>query len=113
MALTKQRFLSCLTGLSLGLLCACTVGPDYQPPEVASPATLKYDQGWQPLPDQVWAHSGQWWLAFDDTALDTLVRQASDNNLTLAQAEARYRVALAQRNASRSDYSPVIGAGLE
>ncbi|GAB3291871.1 efflux transporter outer membrane subunit [Parahaliea aestuarii] len=110
MALIKTLRHSCATALAAGLLSACTVGPDYQPPAVASPEALKYDSGWQQLPAQAWAESGQWWRAFGDTALNTLVEEASDNNLTLAQAEARYRAALAQQQSSRSGYYPELGA---
>ncbi len=112
MALNKLSQLSCTAILMVSTLSACTVGPDYSQPIVVEPAALKYNAGWQPLPTQAWASSGQWWQAFDDARLSELVTEATANNLTLVQAAARYRAAVAQRAGSRSAYSPVLGAAV-
>jgi NodT family efflux transporter outer membrane factor (OMF) lipoprotein len=81
------------------LLPACTVGPNYHPPQIpmeasyapaSSPAALK--------------ELDAWWLNLSDPALTELINAASDANLNLQQAEARIREARAQR-------SVVIGQG--
>lgn len=91
---------------------ACSVGPDYRPPTVAASATVKYAAGWQPLPEQDWQSSGEWWRVFGDEALNALIAEAGRGSQTVAQAEARYRAALAQRRLSRGDYSPRLDADL-
>jgi len=85
--------------LSLLLAGCMTVGPNYKPPttpvshgydqpgDIANKGELKTDVGAQVLDD--------WWTLFQSPALDTLMRQAIANNLTLEQArehlgEARY-----------------------
>ncbi|WVM90815.1 efflux transporter outer membrane subunit [Halopseudomonas pachastrellae] len=62
---------------------------------------------------QAWAQSGAWWEAFADAELSALVVEANGNNLTLAQAAARYRAALAQRRLSSADYLPTLSAALD
>ena len=89
------------------------MGPDYRQPPIAQPLVLKYDQGWQPMPARAWAQSGAWWEAFADAELSALVVEANANNLTLAQAAARYRAALAQRRLSSADYLPTLSAALD
>ncbi|UJJ32509.1 efflux transporter outer membrane subunit [Halopseudomonas maritima] len=101
------------TVLLAAALAGCTMGPDYRQPAIVQPLVLKYDQGWQPLPAKAWADSGAWWEAFADAELSALVVEANANNLTLAQATARYRAALAQRRASSADYMPTLSAALD
>ncbi len=97
---------------SLLTLIACSVGPNYQQPVVAQPEAFKYHQGWMPMPAQSWEETGLWWQIFNDVTLNELIEQANGNNQTLAQAEANYRAALAQRGASRSDYFPTVNANV-
>lgn len=91
---------------------ACTVGPDYEQPAVVQPAAFKYQDGWQPLPSQPWENSGEWWQVFEDPKLTELVELAAQRNQTLAQAEAQYRAALAQRRSAKSGYYPTLNANL-
>jgi len=78
--------------LSLLLAGCMTVGPNYKPPtppashgydqpgDIANKGELKTDVGAQVV--------GDWWTLFQFPALDTLMRQAIANNLTLEQARA-------------------------
>ena len=109
----KPSLLTSTVLLAAALGSGCTLGPDYRQPASVQPLALKYDQGWQPLPAQAWAQSGAWWEAFDDAELNALVVEANANNLTLVQAAARYRAALAQRRLSSADYSPTLSAALD
>ena len=110
-AVLRPLFAATLSAAAL-LLAGCAVGPDYRQPEVVAPAAVKHDQGWRALPGQPWQASGAWWQAFADETLDGLVEEANSASQTLAQAQARYRAAQAQRRFSRSGYSPVLGANL-
>jgi outer membrane protein, multidrug efflux system len=78
---------------TMGLLAisACTVGPDYKPPESTAPAAWREaeQRGVASRP----ADLAQWWTVFGDPLLDSLVGQASVSNLDLRLAEARIREA--------------------
>ena len=82
-------------------LVGCAAGPDFHTPE--PPTVTSYSAA--PLPDetasadvtagqaQVFRHDrdipAEWWTLFQNPALDTLVRQALQDNQRLAQAQAR------------------------
>ena len=73
------------------LLCAagCAVGPDYQPPDLVAPPA--WQEGGQHGVDTRTADMAQWWTAFKDPVLDSLVERAVKSNLDLRIAEARVR----------------------
>lgn len=92
------------------LLAACTVGPDYRRPAVATPAAFKENRGWkvaQPADD---APRGKWWEIYDDSDLNALEEQVAANNQNVAQAEAAYRAATALVDAAQAGYFPVVSA---
>jgi NodT family efflux transporter outer membrane factor (OMF) lipoprotein len=84
-----------------GVIVGCAVGPDFKTPD--PPTVTSYSA--TPVPDktasadvvageaQVFRHDrdipAEWWTLFQSPALDALVRQALQDNLRLAQAEAR------------------------
>ena len=109
----KLSLLSTSVVLATALIGGCTLGPDYRVPTTVEPSALRYDQGWQPMPEQSWAASGRWWEVFGDAELNALIEEANHRNQTLAQAEARYRAALAQRRLSTGEYSPTLSAALD
>jgi NodT family efflux transporter outer membrane factor (OMF) lipoprotein len=89
--------LSRLTGLLLALgLAGCAVAPAYQAPASSMPDSyrnapaLAARQNVLPAPAL-----DQWWLGFDDPALERIVRRALDQNLNLAAALARVEQARA------------------
>ena len=91
-------------------LAACTVGPDYRQPVVATPAHFKENQGWkvaQPAGD---APRGKWWEIYGDPELNALEEQVAANNQSVAQAEASYRAATALVDAAQAGYFPAISA---
>lgn len=96
------------TGPTLALLAlsGCTVGPDYQAPAVAVPATYS---GGATL-DAADADIASWWQAFDDPVLDGLIARALENNLDLQQAVARVRQARIQQQAIRAAAGPTVDA---
>ena len=91
-----------LSALALALA-ACTVGPDYQPP---APETRAAWQGKQQAAD--FAQIQQWWAAFHDAELDSLVSRAVAGNLDVKMAEQRIIEARAQKDVAESGYYPSI-----
>jgi len=86
---------------------ACTVGPDYKAPAETSRAAW---QGKQSVAD--FAQIQQWWAAFNDAELDSLVTRAIEGNLDVKMAEQRILEAHAQRDIAAAGYYPTLnGAG--
>ena len=103
--------LATLSGALFGvMLAACTVGPDYARPDVATPASFREDRGWklaQPADD---LPRGKWWEIYNDPDLSAMEEQVAANNQSVAQAEASYRAATALVDAARSNYFPIVSA---
>lgn len=94
------------------LLSACTLGPDYQRATVATPAVYKEAGDWQPAQTNV-VPAGEWWRAFGDATLDTLVDKVAVNNQNLAAAEASYRAATAAVHSARAAQLPSLSTDLQ
>ncbi len=94
--------LSAFLGLS-----ACAVGPNYTPP--TPPQDRSFING-QAAAERVTEHSAPdlkaWWTGFADPELSSLVGRALDQNLDLAQAEARVSQARAQAKAAGAALLP-------
>jgi len=86
-------------------LAACTVGPDYQPPAAETRAGW---QGHQQTAD--FAQIQQWWAAFHDAELDSLVTRAVAGNLDVKMAEQRIIEARAQKSVAEAGYYPSLSA---
>lgn len=84
----------------------CTVGPNYQKPEL--PLPLQYAQ--PPATQPVAALPAAWWATFNDRVLARLIDEAREANLDLRIAEARVREARAARGIVTSDYWPDVDA---
>jgi NodT family efflux transporter outer membrane factor (OMF) lipoprotein len=94
--------------LALG---GCAVGPDYRPPEAATP------DEWHQLPQTgVRAESpdaselAAWWTTLNDPLLNELIERALAENKSVKQAYARVLQARAQRAIAGSGFWPDIGA---
>src|SRR5215831_4817844 len=112
---TKAVSLLAVVGLA-----ACTVGPDYERPDIATGA------GWStvasPEPansDEPPAHSAptpqpegvdlaHWWQTFADPTLDRLVETALAQNLGVREADARVAEARALRDAAAGGRYPTL-----
>ena len=94
--------------LTSAVLAGCTVGPDYSRPEVPISAAYKHEAGWRSLSSVEAPPSGDWWAIYGDPELDRLMRTTAGSNLSVAQAEARYRQALAQLRVSRAGALPQV-----
>ncbi|MGE5202606.1 MAG: RND transporter, partial [Acidobacteriota bacterium] len=107
MAVTNLRRI--LTSLALVALSGCTVGPDYQRPEVETPPAFKEADGWRlAAPQEV--SRAHWWSIYDDPVLDELERQVDVSNQNLKAAEAAYRQAIAFVGEARAAYYPTVTA---
>lgn len=104
----KQQVRLSLPLLVSLVLAGCTVGPDYSRPEVPLSATYKHEAGWRSLSTVEALPTGAWWVLYGDPELDRLMRTTAESNLSVAQAEARYRQALAQLRVSRADGLPQV-----
>ncbi|MFK8329851.1 efflux transporter outer membrane subunit [Pseudomonas sp. BJa5] len=97
-----------LPGLLAVALAACTVGPDYQAPEIATAridsasaqsATARYDRT---------RFDAVWWQQFDDPVLNQLVGKSLQGNRDLRVAFARLQAARAIRDDVANDQLPVV-----
>jgi NodT family efflux transporter outer membrane factor (OMF) lipoprotein len=85
------------------LITACTVGPDYKPPDPASlPATGTYAV----------TETTPWWQDFNDPTLNALIARAAEANSTVQQALAAVAGARAQITEALAGGMPQLNASL-
>jgi outer membrane protein, multidrug efflux system len=93
------------------VLAACAVGPDYRQPEVATPdqfVTANVGSGGEEFsPADV---ESDFWKAFGDEQLNTLIEEALTANHDIRIATARLREARALRGEARLDFAPTVTA---
>ena len=98
-----------LLALSLALT-ACTFGPDYQRPQLQTPAQFKQIEGWtQAQPGDALAR-GNWWQLYGDAELNALVERLNVSNQNLAASEAQYRQARALVRGARAAFYPSLSS---
>ncbi|AZZ45331.1 RND transporter [Pseudomonadaceae bacterium SI-3] len=88
---------------------ACTLGPDYQRPELPMAAEFKRAEGWKVANPADVLERGSWWRLYGDAKLDALVERLNASNQNLAAAEAQYRQARALVRGARSQLFPTVG----
>ncbi|MCD0504732.1 TolC family protein, partial [Bordetella petrii] len=99
------------------VLAGCAVGPEYQRPEVTTPAAYKealpaHEAGsWQTAQPAEQALRGEWWKLFNDETLNALETEAQQANHSLQAAAARLKQARALLGTARSDRYPTVDAG--
>ncbi|WP_250522790.1 MULTISPECIES: efflux transporter outer membrane subunit [unclassified Caballeronia] len=92
-------------------IAGCAVGPDYQRPTTAVPASYKEaPEGWKVAQPADQADRGAWWSIYRDERLDDLEARLNQSNQTIAQYAAAYRQARALVGEARAAYFPTIGA---
>jgi len=100
-----------LTSCLLGGSGCRTAGPDYKPPQTATPNNWTRDlQGGQIGVAADTNLIERWWTVFNDPILSDLVERARTGNLDLRQAEARLREARARRGMAKAAMFPTVGA---
>lgn len=106
----RQALLAGTAAALLMALGACSMAPDYSPPETASVPRFKEVAGWSAATPRDTEARGDWWSAFGDPVLDDLESKALAASPTLAASLARYDAARAAAGVSRADLFPTITA---
>ncbi len=94
-----------LTALLCSLAAACTLGPDYQRPPVATPETWR-----QAAAADASVANIPWWELFNDEQLKSLIETALAENRDLRIAIERIEEARATYGFSRADLYPQVDA---
>lgn len=94
--------------LSVLMLSACAIGPDYQRPTVAEPAQYKQADGWRQATPSDSLARGTWWELYGDQQLNGLVEKLNSANQSVAQSEAQYRQAQALVRSARGAFFPTV-----
>ena len=95
--------------LTVGLLSACTVGPDYHGAPDVAPKTLA--AGHLPHADSASASTpsvAQWWRTLGDAQLNQLVEQALQNSPDIATAQARVKQSRASLSGAQANAMPKV-----
>ena len=95
-----------LTAGLLVLAYGCSVGPNYQKPDLRVPST--WNEARQDGVETRSAELTRWWTAFKDPLLNSLVQRAIQSNLDLRFAEARIREARASRAVTAAGEWPTV-----
>lgn len=99
----KSLFLLIGIPVLIYTLSSCSVGPDFQKPEVETPAQYKYDSL---MVDSVAVL--KWWDLFNDPVLDTLIVTALRENKNLLIAISRIEEARARLGFTGADQYPKL-----
>lgn len=94
------------------VLAGCATAPALDLSQIpATPTTFKEaDSGqWTTVAPAESQARGEWWKAFADPTLDTLMAQAATNNTSVQQAAARLAQARSQLRGAEADRSPQLG----
>ncbi len=110
--LIKGMSFSILVVIILAMLAGCAVGPNYKPPEAKVPETWDGQNAVTPDSPSKTATTPvelvDWWNAFKDPTLSSLVEMAVRANLDLRLAEARIRQARAARGVAGAPLWPQV-----
>lgn len=103
------------------LLTACAT-PAFRQPAVETPAAFRESQPaevegiegarWKRAQPAEQQPRGQWWLAFKDAALTSLIEEAAANNANLAVAASRVKQARAIAGIAQAARVPQVGIGI-
>jgi len=93
------------SSLLLGIaLTGCAVGPDYERPEVAVPASYRYAIG-----DTAAAANSEWWKDFGDPVLQEHIATALEANSSIEIASLNVEIAAGVFTTTRSPLFPQLG----
>lgn len=98
-----------LLALSIALA-GCAIGPDYQRPDISTPAQFKQAEGWKAAVPADALERGAWWELYGDGELNALVGRLNVSNQTLAASEAQYRQARALLRSGRAAFLPTLSS---
>ena len=107
-----------ISPLLIALLLAACGAPEYKHPQIEVPVAFKESSQlltaadgtqWQPAKASEAQLRGEWWLVFNDPALNQLIADATKANANLAVAAARVKQARAIAGIAEADRIPQIG----
>ena len=90
----------------IAVLAGCTLGPNYQRPDIKSPAAFQYEPK-----DAAQTADTLWWQQFQDPVLDQLITEALAHNTNIQIAAANVEQAAALLTQTRSQLFPQLGYG--
>jgi outer membrane protein, multidrug efflux system len=99
----NKVFIGCIAAALTG----CTVGPNYKRPDVATPPQFRAAEG---TPTQASLGDVKWFNLFDDQVLRDLIKEALQANYDIRIAAERIVQAEGRLSATKSLFSPQIGA---
>lgn len=108
--MTRRIVRTVLVCCMAGLLAACMVGPDYVRPSIDVGSDYKETPGWKLAEPAADAPRGPWWSMYQDEVLSDLMLELNRSNQNIAQAEARFRQAVAITQGARSPLYPTLSA---
>jgi multidrug efflux system outer membrane protein len=97
-----------LLALATALLSGCAVGPDYERPATDVPETWRID-----YTEAADLANTRWWEQYGDPELNGLIEEALRNNPDVRAAAARVDQFIGGLAATRSQFFPQIGYGLD
>ncbi len=97
------RYTASILVLAVLVVGGCKVGPNYEAPVIGISSTFLYDSLMGDSTINV-----AWWELFDDPKLDTLVRTALANNLSVLQAASRVNEAKAYLGFKQAELWPSL-----
>ena len=98
------RYTTFILVLAVLVLGGCKVGPNYEAPAIETSASFMYDSLMGDSTVNI-----EWWELFDDEQLDTLIKTALANNLSVLQAASRVNEAKAYLGFNQADLWPALG----
>lgn len=90
----------------VALLGGCMVGPDYKKPKAETPETFVYEEK-----DAQDTANTEWWKAYNDPVLDSLIGEALANNRDIKVAAANVERAAGVLTTTRSGLFPQVSYG--
>lgn len=115
---TMQMIARGVAPVMAALLMTACAAPAFKQPAIDVPAAYKETSGvqtaadgstWQPAQAAEARSRGEWWLAFNDAALNQLINDATRANANLAVAAARVKQARAIAGVAEADRIPQVG----
>jgi multidrug efflux system outer membrane protein len=89
-------------------LCACTVGPDFERPQIEVPVQWRID-----YPSAADVANTKWWEQFGDPVLNQLIEEALRGNTDVRIAAARVDQFIGALTTTRSQFYPQFGYSLD
>lgn len=108
---TKSR--PVLAILLMALLEGCTLGMDYQRPQVQTPVQYKNDAPWKTATPGDALPKGSWWKLYGDAVLDDLQQQSVEANPGLQAAYARLSQVQAAAGITEAQRLPRLDLGAQ